>query len=133
MIQELTSRASRDEGFTCFPAGDYIPAAVWDLASRGEFLTAYPLPSRGESRTLQLIYEYQSMMSTLTALDFSNASVYDGASGLKDQCSWRLGPIKKKSRRVLVSGTVNPNHIKAVETMVNQKIKIDISQIDKMV
>ena len=45
MVQELSSRASRDEGFTCFlGAGSYdhhIPAAVWDLASRGEFLTAY--------------------------------------------------------------------------------------------
>ena len=49
MAQELSSRASRDEGFTCFlGAGSYdhhVPAAVWDLASRGEFLTAYtPYP-----------------------------------------------------------------------------------------
>ena len=54
MVQELSSRASRDEGFTCFlGAGSYdhhVPAAVWDLASRGEFNRLHPLPSGGESR-----------------------------------------------------------------------------------
>ena len=136
MLQELSSRASRDEGFTCFlGAGSYdhhVPAAVWDLASRGEFLTAYtPYQAEASQGTLQLIYEYQSMMSTLTAMEFSNASVYDGASGLAESVLMAVRANKKnKSRKVLVSGSVNPNYIKAAKTIVgNQKIKIDISQI----
>ena len=136
MVQELSSRASRDEGFTCFlGAGSYdhhIPAAVWDLASRGEFLTAYtPYQAEASQGTLQLIYEYQSMMSTLTAMEFSNASVYDGASGLAESVLMAVRANKKnKSRKVLVSGSANPNYIKAAKTIVgNQKIKIDVSQI----
>ena len=111
MVQELSSRASRDEGFTCFlGAGSYdhyIPAAVWDLASRGEFLTAYtPYQAEASQGTLQLIYEYQSMMSTLTAMEFSNASVYDGASGLAESVLMAVRANKKnKSRKVPVSYT----------------------------
>ena len=136
MVQELSSRASRDEGYACFlGAGSYdhhVPAAVWDLASRGEFLTAYtPYQAEASQGTLQLIYEYQSMMSTLTAMEFSNASVYDGASGLAESVLMAVRANKKnKSRRVLVSGSANPNYIKAAKTIVgNQKIKIDVSQI----
>ncbi|MEE9254611.1 MAG: hypothetical protein V3U43_06725, partial [Pseudomonadales bacterium] len=74
VMRLMRERASRDEGAVCFlGAGCYdhhIPAAVWDLVGRGEFMTAYtPYQAEASQGTLQVIYEYQTMMAELTAMD----------------------------------------------------------------
>jgi glycine dehydrogenase subunit 1 len=131
MLQLLEERARQDDGYTCFlGAGSYdhhIPAAVWDLTSRGEFMTAYtPYQAEASQGTLQLIYEYQSMMTALTAMDVSNASVYDGASGLAEAILMAMRANKKnKSGEVWVAGTVHPHYTEASRNIVrNQGIKL---------
>ncbi len=132
MLQLLGERAKLDETGPCFlGAGSYdhhIPAAVWDVVQRGEFMTAYtPYQAEASQGTLQLIYEYQSMIASLTGMDVSNASVYDGGSGLAEAVLMAVRANKKaKSRRVLAAETVHPLHRRAARDIVkNQRIVID--------
>jgi glycine dehydrogenase subunit 1 len=131
MLQMLEARAQQDDGYACFlGAGSYdhhIPAAVWDLTSRGEFMTAYtPYQAEASQGTLQLIYEYQSMMTALTGMDVSNASLYDGASGLAEAMLMAMRANKKnKSGEVWVAGTVHPHYAEASRNIVrNQGITL---------
>jgi glycine dehydrogenase subunit 1 len=127
MVALLEQRAAQDAATICFAgAGCYdhhIPAAVWDIAQRGEYLTAYtPYQAEASQGTLQVIYEYQSMMAALTAMDVSNASVYDGASGLAEAILMAVRANKKnKSRRVLLGATVNPYYRQAAEAIVRHQ------------
>jgi len=124
MLRIFAERARADEMDACFlGAGSYdhhIPAAVWDLTTRGEFMTAYtPYQAEASQGTLQLIYEYQSMMAALTGMEVSNASVYDGASGLAEAILMAVrGNRKAKSRRVLLPDTVHPLYRDAAAAIV---------------
>lgn len=132
MMQLLSARAQQDAGALCFiGAGAYehhVPAAVWDIATRGEFMTAYtPYQAEASQGTLQLIYEYQSMMCQLTAMDVSNASLYDGASGLAEAVLMAIrGNRKSKSRKILTAASLHPLYEKTVKSIVtNQDIQLE--------
>ena len=107
-------RAARDGNPLCFiGAGAYehhIPTAVWDIATRGEYYSAYtPYQAEASQGTLQTIYEYQTMITELTGLDVSNASLYDGASGLAEAVLMAVRSNRKAtSGRILLTPGVNP-------------------------
>ncbi len=127
----MESRAAADGRPVCFiGAGAYdhhIPAAVWAIATRGEFYSAYtPYQAEASQGTLQLLYEFQTMMARLTGLDVSNASLYDGASALAEAVLMAVRANRKsKSKRVLMPRTVHPAYRRTVHTLVrNQGIEL---------
>lgn len=132
MMRLMNERARQDEVDLCFlGAGAYehhIPAAVWDLVGRGEFMTAYtPYQAEASQGTLQLIYEFQTMITRLMQMDVANASVYDGATALAEAVLMAVRANKKiTTRRVLVAGDVNPRYVEACQVIVgNQGILLD--------
>lgn len=105
---------------TCFAGGGfydhYTPAVIDAIISRSEFLTAYtPYQPEISQGTLQYIFEYQSMMASLTGLDVSNASMYDGATATAEAMLMAVSASRKK-KRVLISATVNPAVARVVST-----------------
>ncbi|MEN9460111.1 MAG: hypothetical protein RIS84_131 [Pseudomonadota bacterium] len=130
ITQLMQQRAAQDQPLVCFTgAGAYqhhIPAAVWDIATRGEFYSAYtPYQAEASQGTLQLLYEYQTMMAKLTGMEASNASLYDGASALAEAVLMAVRLHKKPCRRVLMPQTVHPLYRRVVESTVkNQAIEI---------
>jgi len=127
----MQSRARKDGHGVCFiGAGAYdhhIPAAVWQITTRGEFYSAYtPYQAEASQGTLQLLYEYQSIMTALMDMDVSNASLYDGATGVAEAILMAIrGNRKSKSKRVLMPRTVHPAYRKVVQTIVkNQQIEV---------
>ena len=133
----MRERAAQDGTPLCFAgAGAYehhIPSAVWQITTRGEFYTAYtPYQAEASQGTLQLLYEYQSMMAGLTAMDVSNASMYDGATALAEAVLMAVRASKKKSSRVLVPRSVHPAYRKVLSTIVSTQnievVELDISR-----
>ncbi len=110
----MRQRAKIDGSPMCFiGAGAYehhIPTAVWDIATRGEFYSAYtPYQAEASQGTLQVIYEYQTMITELTGLDVSNASLYDGASALAEASLMAVRTNRRvKTGRILLAPGVNP-------------------------
>ncbi|MEK6551118.1 MAG: aminomethyl-transferring glycine dehydrogenase subunit GcvPA, partial [Pseudomonadota bacterium] len=132
----MQARSIQDGSYLNFlGAGAYehhIPAAVWEIVTRGEFYSAYtPYQAEASQGTLQLLYEYQTMMASLTGMDVSNASLYEGASGLAEAVLMAVR-AHKKSRRILMPATVHPIYRRVVQAIVkNQGIELVELPYDK--
>ena len=106
----------------------HIPAPVWALVTRGEIYSAYtPYQAEASQGTLQIMYEYQSMIAGLTGMDVSNASLYDGASALAEACLMAVRAHRRsKSARILMPTTVNPVWRRVARVMTEgQKITLE--------
>jgi len=119
----MRERARVDEVELNFAgAGAYehhIPAAIWQIVTRGEFYSAYtPYQAEASQGTLQLIYEYQTMMARLTGMDVSNASMYDGATALAEAVLMAERSTRNGPARVLLPESVHPAYRKTVRTIV---------------
>jgi glycine dehydrogenase subunit 1 len=137
IVRLMRDRAAKDGAPLCFiGAGAYehhIPTAVWDIATRGEYYSAYtPYQAEASQGTLQTIYEYQTMISELTGLDVSNASLYDGASALAEAALMAVRSNRKnKSGRVLLAPGVNPTYEKVATAIAgSQNIRFERLAMD---
>ncbi len=111
---------ARNRRLTCFAGGGYYdhftPAVIPSLLQRSEFLTAYtPYQPEISQGTLQYIFEYQSMMASLTGMEVSNASMYDGTTATAEAMLMAVAASRKRNR-VLISQTVNPAVRRVVAT-----------------
>ncbi|HET7677128.1 MAG TPA: aminomethyl-transferring glycine dehydrogenase subunit GcvPA [Candidatus Limnocylindrales bacterium] len=93
----------------------YIPAAVDQVLSRGEFYTAYtPYQPEISQGTLQTIYEYQSLLAELTGLEVVSASHYDGATATAEAALMTVRATRRE--RVLVSRAVHRQYLETTRT-----------------
>lgn len=111
---------SQNEQLTCFAGygvyDHYTPSVIPQLLQRSEFLTSYtPYQAEISQGTLHYIFEYQSMMTELTGMDISNASMYDGTTACAEAMMMAVAAGKKQNK-VLVSDGLNPKTRKALDT-----------------
>jgi glycine dehydrogenase subunit 1 len=132
-IGRLMSERAKKDGrpLSFIGAGAYehhIPSAVWAITTRGEFYSAYtPYQAEASQGTLQLLYEYQTMIASLTGMQVSNASLYDGASAIAEASLMAVRANRKsKSLRILVPTTIHPHYRKVAEaTAGNQGLRFE--------
>lgn len=108
----------------------FIPAAIAQVANRFEFLTAYtPYQAEIAQGTLQIMYEFQTMIARLTGMDIANATVYDGATACAEAI---LMAVRiKKLNKVLISDKINPEYLDVIKTYTWAN-GIDIDIFDEM-
>lgn len=93
----------------------YIPSCIRDVASRFEFLSCYtPYQAEISQGTLESMYEFQSMMCTITNQDVSNASVYDAATACAEAIL--MAARITKNYKVFVDENINPNYLEVIKT-----------------
>lgn len=94
----------------------YIPTIVNHLAGRSEFYTAYtPYQPEASQGTLQAIFEYQTLMSELTGLPVSNASLYDGATAVAEAAMAAFNSFRDRYD-FLVASTLHPEYLQTLKT-----------------
>jgi len=112
-------------------AGTYyhhVPASVDYIIQRSEFLTAYtPYQPEIAQGTLQMIFEFQSMIARLTGQDVANASLYDGASAMAEAAL--MAQRVTKRRKITIGNEINPEYRKVLETYMSNFDDVEISTV----
>lgn len=119
-LDELASKNLAGRDVLSFLGGGiyshYVPAAVNDLAFRGEFLTPYtPYQPEISQGTLQVMFEFQSMMCRIFGMDISNASTYDLSTSVAEAALMSLR-IQPKRKKILISGCMHPEYREVLAT-----------------
>ena len=118
--QFFNELAKENKQLVCFAGAGtydhYTPSVIPSIVERSEFLTSYtPYQAEISQGTLHYIFEYQSMMTEMTGMDISNASMYDGSTATAEAMMMCMAAGKKVSK-VLVSETVDPKTIEVINT-----------------
>ena len=95
----------------------YTPATIPHLLFRGELYTAYtPYQAEVAQGSLQIIYEYQSMMADLTGMDVANASMYDGSTALAEAALMAVRISRGRRRKLVISNGIHPEYHRVLQT-----------------
>jgi len=118
-LRQLSNRNANLNDYACFLGAGYywhfIPSVISHITGRSEFYTAYtPYQAEVSQGTLQTIYEYQSLVCQLTAMEVSNAGMYDGSTALAEAALMACR-ITARNKAVILP-TVNPGYYKVVDT-----------------
>lgn len=130
-LQELSKKNTNLEESICFLGAGaydhYVPSVVKHLISRSEFYTAYtPYQAEISQGTLQAIFEYQTLICQLTAMEVSNASMYDGATAVTEAALMAIDTVKKQE--IIISTTVHPEYREVLKTYA-KALKIQVTEI----
>ena len=137
--RELSGLAARNRPLASGPsflgAGSYhhfIPSIVKAIMTRGEFLTAYtPYQPEVSQGTLQVIFEFQTMISALYGMEVANAGMYDGATSVAEAVLMACRVTRRQ--QVIVADTVSPAYRQVIATYCQaQGITIDITPADQV-
>jgi glycine dehydrogenase subunit 1 len=123
LTQHMTALAAKNEhagSKVCFLGGGsydhFIPAVVDEIAGRGEFYTSYtPYQAEVSQGNLQVVFEYQSLITRLTGLDISNASLYDGGSATAEAVLMAISSTKRYGK-VVTAASVHPEYRQTIAT-----------------
>jgi len=118
-LRRLAARNASVASHVCFMGcgayDHFIPAVVDEIASRGEYYTSYtPYQAEVSQGNLQVMFEYETLVTQLTGLDVSNASLYDGGSAATEAVLMALAMVRQRTK-VLTSGAVHPEYRKILE------------------
>ncbi len=124
-------RKNSDRTYLSFLGGGayehFVPAVVDSLSSRGEFVSPYtPYQPEVSQGTLQIIFEFQTLICQLTGLDISNASLYDGTTGAAEAVLMAQRVARKP--KVLVAASLHPQYLEVIRTYV-RNVGIEIEEI----
>ena len=116
----LASRNSGSGSRACFMGGGvydhFIPAAVDEMAGRGEFYTAYtPYQAEASQGSLQAFFEYQSLVCRLTGMDVCNASLYEGGTAVSEAAFMAMR-VTDRHEKIVVLGSVHPEYRQVLRT-----------------
>src|SRR3984957_2951324 len=138
LTQRMTALAAQNRSAgekVCFLGGGsydhFVPAVVDTIGSRGEFYTSYtPYQPEASQGNLQVFFEYQTLITAITGMDVSNASLYDGASAAAEAVLMAIHATGR--RRIVVARSVHPEYRQVLETYLRhldlELIAVDVPQ-----
>src|SRR5437763_1092315 len=117
-VGQLAARNTACGQKVCFLGGGsydhFVPAVVDYVASRGEFYTSYtPYQAEASQGNLQAFFEYQTLITQLTGMDISNASLYDGGSAAAEAVLMAIS-VTGRHGRVVVAGSAHPEYRRTI-------------------
>lgn len=131
-FRDLVSRNASAGEKVCFLGGGsydhFVPAVVDTIGSRSEFYTSYtPYQAEASQGNLQVMFEFQSLITRLTGMDVSNASLYDGASSAAEAVLMALGATRR--RKVVLPSSLHPEYRATIATYL-ENLEADVAELE---